>query len=255
MKVTLDFNSKWLNDSLFTPPVSSRGVAGLQLTASAKEKNLNLSNSLLLPVDSKIQSRDLCRLYLCPRMLVPPPNFVNVILSSSQKKVNDVILSSSHDKVDLIWGETQTLDGKRVVNQPPQYNNDDDYGHDDMIYEGDDDDYEVPITQAMGGLNINSSNLLQASRTVEKVDIGYATIAKRVNVKKLKSDIWTHIDVSVSNKNEDIEDNTNHNKTPDISFQEMMMDVGENQKQKEATLPFYFICLLHLANEKVLIIL
>jgi hypothetical protein len=37
-----------------------------------------------------------------------------------------------------------------------------------------------------------------------------------------------------------------------VSFQEMMMDVGENQKQKEATLPFYFICLLHLANEKVL---
>jgi hypothetical protein len=176
VKVTLDFNSAMLHDSLFDPPVNSRGVAALQLTTSAKEKNFNLSNSLLLPPDSKIQTRDLCRLYLCPRMLVPPPNLVTDILSSSQKKVNDVMLSSSHDKVDLIWGESKTLDGKRVVNQPPQYNNDDDYGHDDMIYECDDDDYDVPITQAMEGLNINSMNLLKASRIVEKVNIGYVKL-------------------------------------------------------------------------------
>ena len=36
-----------------------------------------------------------------------------------------------------------------------------------------------------------------------------------------------------------------------VSFQDLISDISVKQKQKEVTLPFYFICLLHLANEKV----
>ena len=37
----------------------------------------------------------------------------------------------------------------------------------------------------------------------------------------------------------------------EISFQDLVCDITTGQKQKDVTLPFYFICLLHLANEKV----
>ena len=37
----------------------------------------------------------------------------------------------------------------------------------------------------------------------------------------------------------------------EISFQDLVCDISGEQRQKDVTLPFYFICLLHLANEKV----
>ena len=37
-----------------------------------------------------------------------------------------------------------------------------------------------------------------------------------------------------------------------MSFQSLVNTVAKSQKQKEVTLSFYFICLLHLANEKTL---
>ncbi len=40
-----------------------------------------------------------------------------------------------------------------------------------------------------------------------------------------------------------------------ISLQEVVTHMSENETQKEVTFPFYFICLLHLANEHVSIII
>ena len=39
--------------------------------------------------------------------------------------------------------------------------------------------------------------------------------------------------------------------TEEMSFQDLVCDITTGQRQKDVTLPFYFICLLHLANEKV----
>ncbi len=36
-----------------------------------------------------------------------------------------------------------------------------------------------------------------------------------------------------------------------VSLQEVVTHMSENETQKEVTFPFYFICLLHLANEHV----
>lgn len=41
------------------------------------------------------------------------------------------------------------------------------------------------------------------------------------------------------------------NATSELSFQELINDIAVEQKQKDVSLSFYFICLLHLANEKV----
>jgi condensin complex subunit 2 len=41
------------------------------------------------------------------------------------------------------------------------------------------------------------------------------------------------------------------NKEEEMSFQDLVCDINSEQKQKDVSLPFYFLCLLHLANEKV----
>jgi hypothetical protein len=42
------------------------------------------------------------------------------------------------------------------------------------------------------------------------------------------------------------------NASTELSFQELINDIAVEQKQKDVSLSFYFICLLHLANEKVI---
>lgn len=77
----------------------------------------------------------------------------------------------------------------------------------------------------------------------------YAQSSKRVNVKKLKTDLWTKLESDCSG-----EVNENHSSGPEgkeLSFQDVVCDIAQDQTQKDASLSFYFICLLHLANEKV----
>jgi len=141
-----------------------------------------------------------------------------------------------------------------------------------------------------GGLQIRVQGLLQASRTVEKLAIDFCNVAKRVNVRKLKTDLWTRLDSSCpeavlnskakskkvkelkidenrppesnfnnllvtengladSDKNANVQLDVTDGK---MSFQDLISDISNKQKQQEVTLPFYFICLLHLANEKTL---
>ena len=119
--------------------------------------------------------------------------------------------------------------------------------------------------------------------------IGYAKVPKKVNVKQLKADIWTKlstlasIDLESANKAQKTNNNNNNgnestsgdenveNVAPDqdfhntdvtstvekttettMTFTSLVKDINAQQKQKDVTCSFYFICLLHLANEKCL---
>lgn len=70
----------------------------------------------------------------------------------------------------------------------------------------------------------------------------YAKVSKRVNVAKLKADLWDQIDSSLAPAN------------AELSFQDLLQEAQSEQRaetvQKDASLAYYFICLLHLANEK-----
>jgi condensin complex subunit 2 len=96
----------------------------------------------------------------------------------------------------------------------------------------------------------------------------YATTSKRVNVGKLKKDIWGHLDEHIKAKAAillDSADKVDVEKTREgekecaldgddaatLSFQEVVSEVAREQQQSDITVSFYFICLLHLANEKV----
>ena len=117
---------------------------------------------------------------------------------------------------------------------------------------------------------------LEGVRKVNKVNIGYATVAKKVDVKRLKKDLWNNLETKTSVKEEekvddnDVEENGSDNMDEDnkdnddgtttddkaeekegtVSFQDTVKELAASQGQSEVTLPFYFICVLHLCNEK-----
>jgi condensin complex subunit 2 len=79
---------------------------------------------------------------------------------------------------------------------------------------------------------------------VENVSISFATSAKRVDVRKLKTALWR-----------EIEEGTRANSESVLGFSGLVRGVASKNQQTDVTMPFYFICLLHLCNEKNLALL
>lgn len=104
------------------------------------------------------------------------------------------------------------------------------------------------------------AGLLQAARRVAKVDIGYAKEAKRVDVRELKRSMWEFLGAAA--------EKAVHAPPPPpaaapsrlrgppppppsaplASFQDAISAVSPAMSSA-VTVPFYFVCLLHLANE------
>lgn len=124
-------------------------------------------------------------------------------------------------------------------------------------------------------------NNLEGVRKVEKVEVGYATVAKKVDVRRLKNDLWAELEERVPCKfdakpkddpdeidpmdskegleeaNSPVKEKQSGKETEEeakddvrISFQEIVDCLDESQRQEDVSVAFYFICLLHLANEK-----
>lgn len=108
---------------------------------------------------------------------------------------------------------------------------------------------------------------LEGIRKIGKIEIGHAHVAKKVDVKRLKSDLWIELyektapDEMKSISSEDcllsssVEDSTLSTvPTPAlekvVSFKETVEKLGSTEAQEDVSLAFYFICVLHLANEK-----
>ena len=111
-------------------------------------------------------------------------------------------------------------------------------------------------------------NDLKGVRKVDKVFVEHATVAKKVDVRKLKKDLWSEVDqrttkieengemitesdlvATISTNREADEDKVT---TQKISFQNTVGKLDPEQSQNGVTISFYFICMLHLANEKCL---
>jgi hypothetical protein len=76
----------------------------------------------------------------------------------------------------------------------------------------------------------------------------------------LKADIWTNLQENLdetkvketpTKAESEPEEVPKKNDPPKISFQHLVEDIEETNNQKDTSLQYYFICLLHLANENV----
>lgn len=87
--------------------------------------------------------------------------------------------------------------------------------------------------------------LIAAEAQVNKMDIHYETVHKRVDVKSLKTNLWK----SVSDKIIKEEDEPSPAKSADVTFTEAVSSMAADMPSA-ASVPVLFICVLHLANEK-----
>ena len=94
-------------------------------------------------------------------------------------------------------------------------------------------------------------------RKVDEIHVGYAMVAKKVDGKRLKKDLSSELDCKMDDEEENDGDDDKEEKKesekPLLSFKKTVQEIEkQGQSQTHATLPFHFLCLLHLANEKKL---
>ncbi len=297
------------SESLFKAPTGRGGSNTTLMTSAALTKQAEAAEDgeLFLPLDSKLQPKDLCRLFMAEHIIVPPSAFSHMVKTKAA-------LGFMGDQGEAIWGERAVAsDENRFVNAPSldamaeTLENDEECDYDDDAYflqdgEAHNDDNipnddqqitDVPcvdsvesVEVALSGLAIDESKLVQVKRKVDKIDIGYSKTAKKINVKVLKTDMWREINdlnggsTSAGNITGNDNDRSTHDLNDDnappaadfhatetgvsqidkssycngneMSFQGLVNDLALGQKQKDVSVSFYFICLLHLANEKTL---
>nr|XP_018669190.1 condensin complex subunit 2 isoform X3 [Ciona intestinalis] len=126
---------------------------------------------------------------------------------------------------------------------------------------------------------LEGDHLISQPRKVEKIPIGFAKRAKRIDVKRLKGAMWSllhkptterlpapeHQDETITNETDDSQPADNELQTsvePDISpknddfmFSDLYKKLPSNMSEslsENLSVPLAFTCLLHLANEKQL---
>ena len=129
----------------------------------------------------------------------------------------------------------------------------------DMDAGGADDDDDCSGGMGMDDSMVDESGMIGAPQLVGDTKINYARAAKKVDVHLLKESIWE----TIEDKQQPLSDATNKSKRGDAAvqgFQSVIGGVNEHvpsekkEMLKDVSVPFCFICLLHLANEKNLVL-
>mmetsp|Transcript_220 Transcript_220/g.335 ORF Transcript_220/g.335 Transcript_220/m.335 type:complete len:886 (-) Transcript_220:85-2742(-) len=233
---------------------SKRTKASTQITNAIQKKQMNEFN--LLPPDAEIGIEKLTSLFMRPD--------ANFITSKKESNINECNKSVGFAGIDTFS----------------------EYHDDDANSFGDDNDgpgYDIADEkQNSNELNENVFEELVDVRKVEKVRVSYATVSKRVDVKRLKREIWEEVEEktiisldseggkrskdvitsdldtietdsrSQNEKNENLSEYYTPLEKGVTSFQTTVQALEDAQSQEDVSLAFYFICVLHLANEKEL---
>ena len=209
-------------DALAPPPPKRGGADPLALGPAALQRLHAGARDLVLPPDLRVTPGQLRRLFL----------------------LEDVAVAAAAK------GDEAALEGLGE-GYGAQESDDDDYGGFGGDEENEDrfaipDDPMTPgfqkgrpsVLPTPGRASFSGADgpdLLACGRKVDKVQIAYATRAKKVDVRKLKAQMWRDVEA-----------------TPGVGLRGRGQQSGAQQRQSDVTMPFYFICLLHLCNEKTL---
>ncbi|KAJ3154952.1 hypothetical protein HDU86_004471 [Geranomyces michiganensis] len=217
-----------------------------------KQQDKTRSNHLL-PDDMHFSSKDLLKLFLKPQYKI---KFYRKDRAGSAPVNHEV----DGPVEESFWAEHQGApeDGLPPANDMHDRNESDD---DDEEFE----DAEEGLSQmdlngsAAFGAGIEfGDSLVDEPRRVKAVPLSYARVAKKVDVKKLKDNIWRGLTSdSKEHRAEPDDDDSSGNDTRVVAGVKTLKEVVATldtyypeKKRKDISVAFCFICVLHLANEK-----
>ncbi|KND02135.1 condensin subunit BRN1 [Spizellomyces punctatus DAOM BR117] len=219
-------------DRLFAPTAASI------ILPKQTERN---RSTRLLPDDMHFSSKDFLQLFLKSRYKI-----------KFYRKDGTITKSSNEDgPVDeLFWAEhdiepnASSTDDQILASDNPEGSDDDDADDDEL-------DEDVSLSQTDQATTLEfGDQLVDQPKKVKAVPLNYARVAKKVDVKKLKENIWKEL--TLHQPSEQRQSNSLH-ATGATSFTDIVRGLDNfypEKKRKDISVAFCFICVLHLANEQ-----
>ncbi|KAF9564247.1 barren [Agrocybe pediades] len=266
----LDKRLSEVKEELFAPVTKGAGINMAGTGGKNSKKNGKLKEDHRLPDDMHFSSKQLVTLFLKPKFFL-------------RMRGRRVKMNEGDGEVDEnFWAQAaadhaanRNRDGDDDdSNEPAPFNtqffNDDDFGP------GFDDAYDAEIgvdnpNGTSAEIDEGEQDLLAATqgqtRRVKPEFVNYTRRAKRVDVRKLKENIWKGLDIVIEKKVEkekeddsmdiDVPEDPDKPKPTDPSesrqFSQVISGLQRSypkEKMEEISTSFCFICLLHLANEQ-----
>ncbi|KAF9920653.1 hypothetical protein FBU30_009482 [Linnemannia zychae] len=279
-------------DELFAPAEASSLLLPPGQQADSRR------STYLLPDDIHFSSKQLLRMFLKPSFIMKSKNKKPQSGFIQQNEEPEPFALSFPDEEFWASHTNNVMDGDVTaltdqLDQTQIYNDydeeDDDYGSQDQGF------FAGPGGEGLGGVlgfgldgdgNDYASQLVTQPKRVKATSINFSKTAKKVDVKKLKDNIWKEMtqqslkrqtgkddhdrrrskkaNVEDQGKDEEDEnergnsDGDEYNEDGDYikkeqRFTEIIGGLGKvypEHKLRDISVPFCFICLLHLANEK-----
>ncbi|KAF8492503.1 condensin complex subunit 2/barren [Gautieria morchelliformis] len=251
-------------------PVTGRG-AGINLPASksgvrkagkrSKAKDSEKRYDQTLPDDMHFSSRQLVTLFLKPKFALKMRGYrVRINEGDGEVDENFWAQAAADQAAGLRADEAdETADGGAIPFNTQFFHDDYDDGPGfDDVYEGDGDAASGPP----GATLQEDQDLLVATqgqgRRIRPEFVNYTKRAKRVDVRKLKENIWKGLNIVVRDPLKDDEDESMESEAPTDPSEARTFDTVitglqqsyPQEKMEEISTSFCFICLLHLANEQ-----
>ncbi|EGC39817.1 hypothetical protein DICPUDRAFT_96447 [Dictyostelium purpureum] len=283
--ISFDFNSPLTDAWKFETANTSSSATTLRRAAASQNNNL-------LPPDIHFSINKLARLFTKPQFYVPT---LRERYSFSKRNKRDIDSSMSSQTLARNGGETNNENGGEddIESSNPFNIGNDDYDYDGGGGGPEWDDDDLPnnnqldlnnnnnmdnsILDQINNNNDNNNNnldninnnekttfiglnngvLVSEPRKVNRIDINYAKVSKKIDVKQLKTSVWNLIEKK--EENEDTSESETIQEDGDDSFGSLIENLHIEQNQLraqnkptagEVSIPLAFICVLHLANEK-----
>ncbi|KAI1774048.1 barren [Hypoxylon cercidicola] len=272
-----------LGETIFTQATSNAAISMPKKDWKSKTRNL-------LPDDKHFNSTQLLSLFLKPKARMSRrKRFGNKggLFGNAPQEIN----AAAGDMDEAFWAQREPQQSAEQDTVLPKGDYDANFFDDEMPLPGggmldDDDDLEFadardhfspgadvnPATQDMGitGMLDNGfttggfgTQLVTSTRRLRPEYVQYARVAKKVDVRRLKEELWKSIGFP------EVDEDPNRSRlptppteavkkeAPTLKFTDVMNDlqaVYPKPVMDDISTSFCFICLLHLANEKGLVI-
>lgn len=213
-------------------------MSTLALTKAQQRSDTNH----LLPNDEHFSTDNLVKMFIKPGKRITGLLFKDRVTLQNQKDA-DQHFWAQHFNEDLAEYGVQGPDPEPL----PETEGGDDFGGFD-----DYDDYDGGATDMAGPHNVSFLGLPKAHPEY----VSYAKVAKRVDVRKLKDNLWRVMDYEKAEEQQQQQEESEDKpkvEEEEKKFTELVQQVGAEyprHQKEEISTSFVFICLLHLANEK-----
>jgi len=250
----IDFNA---------PPVDLKVICEVGKTTINLPKASYKSSNLLPDKDYNFTADKMVSLFIRPKFKLTwkmrdgttrKQVLVPVNGDAVQPVAAPVLGNDEHVDPDVgFWAERQDdvpvfQESLEPVEQAAAYDDDDVQGYYGNDSDDDDETHNISLlANTIGGISLDfGDQLVDAPRRVTAHQLSYSRVAKKVDVKRLKDNMWKSVTTVVEADGESVE-------KPDCKFTEVMHGLGgfyPEKKMRDISVAFCFICLLHLANEE-----